>query len=387
MVDRKSTVENLRTADGPSAVIEGPMNILVTGAEGYIGSVLAPYLIERGHSVTGLDTGFYREGWLYHPDNPKSAACINKDLRRVSEEDLAGMDAVVHLAELSNDPLGQHNPALTYTINHRGTLALAEKCIKAGIQRFVYTSSCSVYGAGSGEYKNEQSETNPQTAYAKCKTFVERDLSAMASDDFSPTFLRNATAYGAAPRMRFDLVLNNLAGYAWTTKEIKMTSDGTPWRPLVHVRDIAHAIACTLEAPRQLVHREIFNVGSSSANYQIREIAQIVADRFPGCKLTFGTSDGDNRSYRVCFDKIHSGLPGFGCQHDVATGARELLELFQRIDMSLETFNYRPYTRLKQLQYLLQTDQIDEQFFWTEAAKSPRNLSQTGSEVHPTAAA
>ena len=241
--------------------------------------------MERGHSVTGLDTGFYRDGWLYHLQSAQFPACINKDLRQVTEGDLQGFDAVVHLAELSNDPLGQHNPALTYSINHLGTVALATKCKKVGITRFVYTSSCSVYGAGSGEYKTEQSETNPQTAYAECKMLVERDLSAMATDDFSPTFLRNATAYGASPHMRFDLVLNNLAGFAWTTKEIKMTSDGTPWRPLVHVHDIAHAIACTLEAPRHLVHKEIFNVGSTAENYQVRDIAQIVADTFPSCKL------------------------------------------------------------------------------------------------------
>ena len=382
-------MEDLAAANAPAAGIEGFMNILVTGAEGYIGSVLTPYLIERGHSVIGLDTGFYREGWLYHPDNPKSPACINKDLRRIGKEDLIGMDAIVHLAELSNDPLGQHNPTVTYNINHRGTLALAEKCMKAGIPRFVYTSSCSVYGTGSGEYKNEQSETNPQTAYAECKTLVERDLAAMATDDFSPIFLRNATAYGASPRMRFDLVLNNLAGCAWTTKEIKMTSDGTPWRPLVHVRDIAHAIACALEAPRQVIHSEIFNVGSSSANYQIREIAQMVADEFPGCTLSLGSSDGDNRSYRVCFDKIHSQLPGFRCQHDAATGARELRELFQRISMTVDTFSHRPYTRLKQLQYLLHTGQIDEQFYWTvqDGSKFRRDLSEPRLEVHPTAAA
>lgn len=341
------------------------MKILITGIEGYIGSVLAPYLMQRGHAVTGLDAGFYRDGWLYQPQHPLSPACINKDLRKITEEDIAGMDAVVHLAELSNDPLGQHNPELTYEINHVGTLALAKKCLKAGVKRFVYTSSCSVYGTGSGEFKDEQSETNPQTAYARCKTLVERDVSALADADFSPTFLRNATAYGASPRMRFDLVLNNLAGFAWTTRQIKMTSDGTPWRPLVHVRDIAHAIACALAAPRDFVHNEVFNVGSTSENYQVREIAQIVADTFPGCELSFGTSDGDNRSYRVCFDKIHSRLPGFDCRYNAAAGANELLELFRSIDMPSEVFNFRSYTRLKQLQHLIKTGQIDNQFYWT----------------------
>lgn len=356
------------------------MNILVTGVDGYIGSVLAPHLMERGHSVTGLDTGFYREGWLYNPVDEKSPACINKDLRQITEGDLRGFEAIVHLAELSNDPLGQHNPELTFEINHRGTVALADKCKKLGLARFVYTSSCSVYGAGSGGFKTEESPTNPQTAYAQCKVLVERDLSAMADDRFSPTFLRNATAYGPSPHIRFDLVLNNLAGFAWTTKEIRMTSNGTPWRPLVHVLDIAHAIACALEAPRQKVHKQIFNVGSNSENYQVREIAQIVADTFPGCKLSFGSSDGDNRSYRVNFDKIHSQLPGFKCQRDARVGARELLEVFQRTDMSRDTFDFRAYTRLKQLQHLLRTGQIDEHFYWTQVNHQALRTFQLGLE-------
>ena len=322
-------------------------------------------LVERGHDVTGLDTGYYRDGWLYTDENRRAPSCISKDIRRITEDELRGFDAVVHLAELSNDPLGQHSPELTYQINHLGTVELAKKAIRIGIPRFVYTSSCSIYGvADGGAYKTEESEPNPQTAYAKCKVLVERDLSALASDKFSPTFLRNATAYGPSPRMRFDLVLNNLAGFAWTTREIKMTSDGSPWRPLVHVLDIACAVACALETPRQIVHNQVFNVGATSANYQVREIAEAVADVFPGCKLSFGNSDGDNRSYRVRFDKIHALLPGFRCQRDMRTGARELLELFQRTNMSTETFEFRAYTRLKQLQYLLQTGQIDKDFYW-----------------------
>jgi nucleoside-diphosphate-sugar epimerase len=360
------------------------MNILITGSEGYIGAVLSPYLMERGHTVTGLDTGYYREGWLFHPQYPKSAACITKDVRRITKEDLIGFDAVVHLAELSNDPLGQQNPALTYSINHQATVEFAQKCIEVGISRFVYTSSCSVYGTGTGDFKDEQSELYPQTAYATCKTLVERDLTAMASDNFSPTFLRNATAYGPSPHMRFDLVLNNLAGCAWTTKQIRMTSDGTPWRPLVHVRDIAQAIACTLEAPQTVVHKQTFNVGATQENYQIREIAQIVAKTFPHCEVTLGNSDGDNRSYRVRFDKIHTILPSFRCQYTATDGAHELLELFQRIRMSSETFKFRPYTRLNQLQYLIESGQIDEQFHWTlsdPAQMLPRSVA-TSSKPH-----
>jgi nucleoside-diphosphate-sugar epimerase len=296
----------------------------------------------------------------------------------IEEEDLYGFDAVVHLAELSNDPLGQHKPELTYAINHRGTVALARKCQRMRVARFIYTSSCSVYGAGTGDFKTEESETNPQTAYANCKVLVERDIAAMATDNFSPTFLRNATAYGPSPRMRFDLVLNNLAGLAWTAKEIAMTSDGTPWRPLVHVRDIAHAIACSLEAPRESVYNEVFNVGATSENYQVKDIAEIIARVFPGCKLTFGQSDGDNRSYRVRFEKISSRLPGFQCRYDAASGAAELLEIFKKIGMDRETFEFRSFTRLKQLKHLLQTEQIDGQFFWKlEDSKSARGTAST----------
>jgi len=352
------------------------MKVLVTGVDGYIGTVLADYLTKRGHTVTGLDTGYYRDGWLYNDHALQRPPCVNKDLRTITEDDLRGFEAVVHLAELSNDPLGQHNPELTYAINHCGSVAFAKKCMKTGISRFVYTSSCSVYGTGSGEFKTEDSETNPQTAYAKCKVLVENDVSKLADDEFSPTFLRNATAYGPSPRMRFDLVLNNLCGLAWTTNEIKMTSDGSPWRPLVHVRDIAQAIACVLEAPTSIVHNQVFNVGANTENYQVKEIAEIVADSFPGCVPTFGKSDGDNRSYRVCFEKVNSVLPGFKCRSNAATGARELYELFQRIDMPQQTFEFRAYTRLKQLQYLLCTGQIDEQLYWKETNGSASSALQ-----------
>jgi nucleoside-diphosphate-sugar epimerase len=341
------------------------MRVLVTGADGYIGVVLTSFLLQRGYDVVGLDTGFYRDAWLYNNGVSTLPSVKNKDLRRMTVDDVAGMDAVVHLAELSNDPLGQLSPHITYVINHQGSVALARLCKAAGVPRFVYTSSCSVYGIGGGSaYKTETSTPQPQTAYAECKVLVERDVSAMADATFSPTFLRNATAYGPSPRMRFDVVLNNLAGLAWTTKKIHMTSDGTPWRPLVHVRDICEAIACTLEVPREVVHNEVFNVGKTSENYQVREIAEVVAEVFPGCDLVFGTSDGDNRSYRVSFDKIAMHLPGFQCRYDVTRGARELHTVFERIGMSRDIFESRAYTRLKQIQYLRDTSQIDEHFFW-----------------------
>lgn len=340
------------------------MKILVTGTDGYIGSVLGPYLINKGHEVTGLDTGYYRSGWLFNNGEMIYPSYIHKDLRNIQKEDLEGFEAVVHLAELSNDPLGQLNPEITFKINHRGSVRIAELCKEAGIKKFVYASSCSVYGTGNSDYKTEESELNPQTAYAECKTRVEGDVSKLADEFFSPTFLRNATAYGASPRMRFDIVLNNLSGLAWTTGVIEMISDGMPWRPLVHVKDISKAIACVLDAPVEAVHNEVFNVGDTSENFRVREIAEIVGDAFPGCKTTFGDSGGDNRSYRVSFDKINSNLPGFSCEYTAVKGAEELYELFKKIDLSSDTFTAKPYTRLKQLKHLLDTRQLSSELFW-----------------------
>jgi nucleoside-diphosphate-sugar epimerase len=339
------------------------MRVLVTGTEGYLGSLLAPYLMGRGLDVVGVDTGFYKEGWLYRGTD-RTAHTLDKDIRAIDEADLDGVDAIVHMAELSNDPVGQLSPTITYEINHQGSVRLAELAKRRGVERFVYTSSCSVYGVADGTV-DETSPVDPQTAYAECKAMVERDVGALADDGFSPTFLRNATAFGASPRMRFDIVLNNLAGLAWTTGEIAMTSDGTPWRPLVHALDIAQAIALTLEAPRERVHGEILNVGATDHNYRVREVAEVIGDVFTGCKLSFGEPSADNRSYRVSFDKIREVLDGFVCEWDARRGAKQLFDVFSRIDMPADTFDYRAFTRLKQLQHLLRTRQIDEHFFWT----------------------
>ena len=343
------------------------MKLLVTGVEGYIGCLLAPLLQKRGHEVVGLDTGYYRDGWLFSDRELVSSfpRFINRDIRQIEAADLQGIDAVVHLAELSNDPLGDNNPEVTFQINHLASLRLAKLAKEAGVKRFVYTSSCSVYGVANGsEPLTETSPTNPQTAYAKCKTLVERDVGEMASDQFSPTFLRNATAYGASPRMRFDIVLNNLCGIAATTGKITMTSDGSPWRPLVHLLDICEAVACVLDAPQDAIHNEIFNVGHDGDNFQVREIAQIVADVYPGCELSFGPAGGDNRSYRVSFAKIHAQLPGFKCSWDARKGAKQLHDVFQRVGLDAAGFDARPFTRLKQLKYLQSSGQIDAQFFW-----------------------
>lgn len=341
------------------------MKILVTGTEGYIGSLLAPLLMQRGHEVLGVDTAFYMAGWLYNGVK-LTAKTFNKDIRHITAADLHGVDAVVHMAELSNDPAGQLSPTITYEINHQGSVHLATLAKAAGVRRFIYMSSCSVYGVATGEDVTEESPVNPQTTYAECKTLVERDVSPMADDNFSPTFMRNATAFGASPRMRFDIVLNNLAGLAWTTKEIRMTSDGSPWRPLVHVLDICKAIACTLEAPRDIIHNQIFNVGNTANNYQVKELAQIVAETFAGCQLSFGDSGADNRSYRVCFDKINKSLPGFKCDWNAQDGSKQLFDLFTQINMSADTFLFRGFTRLKQLEYLIRTQQIDKDFFWRQ---------------------
>ncbi|MBH8555941.1 SDR family oxidoreductase [Nostocaceae cyanobacterium CENA357] len=341
------------------------MKILVTGTEGYLGSLLPPLLIARGHEVIGVDTGFYKVGWLYN-GTEVTAKTLNKDIRHIAPEELAGVEAVVHMAELSNDPTGQLAPNITYEINHLGSVRLANLAKTMGVRRFIYMSSCSVYGVATAGDVTEASPINPQTAYADCKTLVERDVKLLADDDFSPTFMRNATAFGASPRMRFDIVLNNLAGLAWTTKEIAMTSDGTPWRPLVHALDICKAIVCAVEAPRDIVHNQIFNVGDTANNYRVKEIAEIIANSFPGCKLSFGDNGADNRSYRVSFEKINTILPGFKCDWNAQLGAQQLFELFNQIDMTEDTFLFRGFTRLKQLEYLIRTQQIDQDFFWNK---------------------
>ena len=340
------------------------LRVLVTGIDGYIGAVLGPILLEKGFEVVGIDCGFYRDGWLYNDTRPRPLT-FTKDVRRITPKDVEGFDAVVHLAELSNDPLGELNERTTYAINHLGSVTLARACKEAGVRRFVYTSSCSVYGAAEdGGERSEQSAPNPQTAYARCKVLVERDVGDLADARFSPVFLRNATAFGASPRMRFDIVLNNLAGFAWTTKEIRMTSDGTPWRPLVHVEDICQAIILALEAPRDAVHNEIFNVGDDGQNYRIREIAGIVGEVFDDCTVTFGRPSGDNRSYRTSFAKIRRHLPNFWCRWPAERGARQLREVFEWVGMTEEMFSFRGFTRLEQLKHLIATKQIDADFSW-----------------------
>lgn len=343
------------------------MKILITGTEGYIGARLAPWLAAAGHEVRGLDTGFYRDGCLYlDPLGLKiGPQTVYKDLRSVEVSDFEGFDAVIHLAELSNDPLGQNRPEITFKINHEGSLRIATAAKKAGVKRFVYASSCSVYGVGTGDFLDETSPVNPQTAYAECKVLVERDVSALADDDFSVTFLRNATVYGPSPRMRFDIVLNDLSALAWIHKKIAMVSDGSPWRPIVHIEDVCDAMRCAVEAPADAINRQVFNVGATAENYRIREIAQLVSEAFPGCEVSAGPPSKDNRSYRVSFDKIATRLPGYRTRWTALQGAHEMHRLFERIDFDQQTYEYRAFTRLKQLKYLQRTHQIDDDLNWS----------------------
>ena len=339
------------------------MKILVTGTDGYLGCLLAPTLTDEGHEVIGLDTGFYKNGWLYN-GVPSTPFTLDKDMRDLTPADLDGVDAVVAMAELSNDPTGDLVGPITFDINHKGSAHVAKVAKEAGVSRFVYMSSCSVYGVADG-WVDESSPIDPQTAYAECKALTEADLHELADDTFHPVSLRNATAFGASPRQRFDIVLNNLCGLAWVEKDIAMTSDGTPWRPMVHALDIAKAIRTVLAADVEQVHDQVFNVGSNDNNYTVREIAETVAQEFSGCSLSFGDPSQDNRSYRVNFDRIHDEL-GFSCDWDLAAGARQLHEVFRFINLDAETFYGRGHTRLKQIQHLLDTGQVDPTLFWKE---------------------
>jgi nucleoside-diphosphate-sugar epimerase len=344
------------------------MRVLVTGHEGYIGSVLCPLLLARGYEVRGLDVGYFSD-YEFRPLEAKLAPTGRRDVRDLSEADVAGVDAVIHLAALSNDPMGQLDPELTADINHRGSVRLATLARAAGVPRFIFSSSCSTYGAAGDAPLDETASFNPVSAYAISKVAVERDVSALASDDFSPTFMRNATAYGLSPRMRTDLVVNNFVGWAVTTGEIRILSDGTPWRPVVHIRDISAAMVAAIEAPRERVHNVAFNVGRDEDNYQVRDIAEIVRAIVPGAKVVYaGTGEPDKRSYRVDFGKIRRELPAFDPAWNVRRGAAEIYEAFRGCNLDTTLFEGRHLVRLAQLRYLLDTKRVTPELRWAQSA-------------------
>ena len=330
--------------------VEGTeIRVIITGAQGYVGSVLGAYLLALGHEVSGVDSGFYARAVLYGSNGPQPAITY-KDVRRLDFRDLSGADAVVHLAGLSNDPVGELLPPLTRDINLGGTLKAAVAAREAGVSRFINFSSCSVYGAAvSDGLLDETCMPSPLTEYARCKLLSEVAINHLATDAFTVVSMRNATVFGPSPRMRFDLVLNNLAARAWTANEIGLLSDGTPWRPLIHVADLACATALLLDAPSSLVNREVFNVGDDRLNHQVRDLAEEVSRVFGCSRVKIGGSSPDTRSYQVSFAKIRATL-GFTCEQDVTSGARELLQLFERIELTKEKFESSMFDRLRWMQ-------------------------------------
>ena len=343
------------------------MRVLVTGHQGYIGTVMVPLLVSAGYEVVGLDSDLYKRS-TFGNGLPRISE-IQKDVRDVQPADLEGFEAVIHLAGLSNDPLGNLNPTLTYEINHLASVRLAKLAKQVGVERFIFSSSCSNYGAGGQDWLTEESAFNPVTPYGISKVKVEQDLSQMADDDFSPTYLRNATAYGVSPRLRFDLVLNNLVAWAFTTGQVYLKSDGTPWRPIVHIEDISRAFMAVLQAPRSVVHNQAFNVGRNEDNYQIREIAEIVRQTVPGCEIDYAPDAGpDKRCYRVDSSKIARTLPDFQPQWDARKGAQELYNAYQAIGLTLEDFEGPRYKRIAHIQKLLNAGELDESLRWRHTA-------------------
>ena len=324
------------------------MRVLITGHNGYIGSVAAPLVRAAGHDVVGLDTYLF-ETCTFGNDSP-AIPSLRADLRDVEPEQLRGFDAVMHFAALSNDPLGNVNPQCTYDINHLASVRLAEAAKAAGVPRFLFASSCSLYGVAGDEMLTETAAFNPITAYGESKVRVERDVSKLADDKFSPTFLRNATAYGVSPRLRGDVVINNLVALAYTTGEVLIQSDGSPWRPLVHIEDITAAFLAVLHAPRELIHNEAFNVGRSEENYRVRDLADMVQQVVPNSRVRYAGAGGpDPRCYRVNCDKIAATLPEFKPRWNVRRGMEQLYEAFRRFDLTREEFEGDKYLRIKHI--------------------------------------
>lgn len=341
------------------------MKVLLTGHKGYIGAVASQVLTAAGHQVTGLDTDLFDGCDFGQPAPPIPE--IRKDIRNLVKADLQGFDAVFHLAALSNDPLGNLDSDLTYSINHRASVRLAELAKEAGVQRFVFSSSCSTYGAAGDDFLDEKAALNPVTAYGESKVFVERDVRKLADDKFSPTYMRNATAYGASSRLRLDLVLNDFVASALTTGRVLIKSDGTPWRPIVHLRDIIGAALAVLEAPRDTVHNEVFNVGQTEENYRISELAEIVTQVVPGSRIEYAPGGGpDKRCYRVTCEKIKRQLPGFRPQWTAKKGAQELYDAYRQVGLTRQDLEGGRYFRLVNIRRLLDSGKLDKSLHWTE---------------------
>lgn len=339
--------------------------VLITGHNGYIGSVLAPVLMQAGYEVVGLDTGYFSECTLV-PD-AVSVTSVCKDIRAIDEKDLRGFYAVIHLAALSNDPIGNLDVGWTREINYEGSVRLAEYAKAAGVERFLFSSSCIMYGMSEANVVTEESPLDPRTEYARSKVLAERVISALAGDGFSPTFLRNGTIYGLSPRMRFDTVLNDLVATAVTTGKVIVHSDGKPWRPVVHVQDVARAFKAILEAPIKKVHNQAINTGANELNHQIRELAEITARTVPGCKLEIrARSAADQRTYKADFGKFASTFPEFKFNWTAEKGAAELYRAFQSIGLTYSDLTDKRFTRLKWLNYLLKTRRLDDQLRWRD---------------------
>ena len=340
------------------------MRVLVTGNNGYIGTVMVPMLIKQGFEVTGLDSDLY-EGCVFGDASVSGAISkikyAKKDVRDVQLSDLKGIDAVVHLCALSNDPLGNLNPKVTYEINYEGSVKLARLAKKAGVDRYILSSSCSVYGATTADKVNEESEVKPVTPYAESKVLAERDISKLADSKFTPVFLRSSTAYGLSPMLRFDLVVNNFVAWSFTKGTVLLKSDGSAWRPFVHIQDISRAFIAALHAPRDVVHNQIINVGKNEENYRIREVAEIVKQTVPNSQIKYVEgAEADKRSYRVEFDKIADILPEFKPEWTVPLGAKQLYEAYKKVGLLVEEFEGPRYRRITHLENSIKSGKVDE---------------------------